>query len=82
MEDLHGNSAKIDAHSLNEYVKEVGNSNSNVILESMFCTRLPKETYCGIINLLNIFASNTSIDETEEALVSHIEFSNFVTIVD
>lgn len=41
-------------------------------LESILSTRLDEEVYCGLIKLMNAFSPDTSIDDIEVALVSHI----------
>lgn len=40
-------------------------------MESMLSTRLPEETYRGIINFMKVFRPNTSDSEIEKSLVSY-----------
>lgn len=78
IESLHGNTTKIDASAIHEYV-EMEENNPNLIdtVESILSTRLPEEVYCGLINLMNAFSPNTSSEDIEKALVSRMHPVNF-----
>lgn len=75
VESLHGNTTRIDSSSIQEYV-EMEENDPHLInaIESILSTRLSEEVYCGLINLMNTFSPNTSTDDIEKALVSHMEF--------
>lgn len=74
MENLHGNTTRIDALSIKEYAN-IEESDPNIInaVESVLSTRLDENVYCGLINLMNAFSPNTSEDDIQTALVSYIE---------
>lgn len=77
MVDLHADTAKIDAVSIKGYFDKKVNIHSfwkipNQInaIESIFSARLEEEVYCGLINLMNAFFPNASIEDIDKALVS------------
>lgn len=79
MEDLHGDTAKIDALSIKKYADQSDCDSDQYLtnaIESVFSTRLSEEAYCGLINLMYAFAPKTSIDDIEKGLVSHIILYN------
>lgn len=77
VENLHGDTAKIDALFIKEYAN-VEENDPNLInaIESILSTRLAEENYGGLVNLMKAFSSSTSFDDIEKALVSHMKFRN------
>lgn len=75
VENLHGDTARIDALAIKEYAKEEENDPDLVnAIESIFSTRLTEDSYCGMIYLMKTFSPNALVHNTEMALVSHMKF--------
>lgn len=71
MDDLHGDTAKIDAASIKECERDGDDADTSNVLESIFSTRLDEQVYGGLINFMNVLFQRTADDDIEKALVSH-----------
>lgn len=67
---LNGGTAKIDACKIKEAGKNTFLTGKLDIMDTILQTRLPDESFRGLLNLIKTFRSDVEIGEIEKALVS------------